>query len=278
MFASSLLSFREGLEMALIIGLFLSALRRLNQAGLVKYMWLGASGALAVSFAGGSILAFLGFHLTGRAEVIFDGLTLLTAVAILTWAIFWMQQRGKRLQEHLAAQIPHTVAEGKTALFLLAFVVIGREGLELILFLIAVTINTGSLINTIGGAIIGLGAATLAGWALYTSIVRLNLRPFFLVTGVLLLLFAAGLLAHGIHELIEVGWVPPIYAPVWNLNPILNESSPAGQLLKTLFGYNGDPALSEVVAYWLYLLIVGLTSYRSIKSATNPAPTHHQAR
>ncbi len=267
MFASFLLALREGLEVALILGLLLSALRRLGHGAMAKYVWLGAGSALAVSATGGGTLTILGIRLMGQAEAIFEGLTMLIAAAVLTWAILWMQQHGKRLQEYLAAQIPHAAKAGKTALFLLAFVVAGREGLELALFLTAAIVSTGDSGGVLGGAVTGLGAAALIGWGLYTSTVRLNLRAFFLATSILLLLFAAGLTAHGVHELIEAGWIPPLQESVWNVNHIIDENSPAGQLLKTLFGYNGNPALSEVLAYWLYLTATGLGMYKIRKGA-----------
>lgn len=267
MFVSFFLALREGLEMALILSLLLGALRRLGQGTMAKYIWLGAGSALVISAIGGGILMLLGVHLTGQAEAIFEGLTMLVAAVILTWAIFWMQQRGRRLQEHLAVQIPHAVAEGKTALFLLALVVVGREGLELALFLIAAAMSIGDSSGMLSGAIIGLGIAALVGWGLYTSTLRLNVRVFFLGTSILLLLFAAGLTAHAAHELIEAGWIPPLRESVWNLNHIVDENSPAGQLLKTLFGYNGDPALSEVLAYSLYLTAAGVGLYAIRKGA-----------
>lgn len=272
MLASFLLVLREGLEITLILGILLSALRRLGQANLAKHVWAGAGSALVVSLAAGTALTLLGIRLEGPAEAIFEGLTLFLAAALLTGAIFWMHRRGRRLQEHLAAQVQRTTGRGKKALFLLALVVVGREGLELALFLSAATLSAGSL-STALGVVAGLGLATLLGWGVYTSTVRLNLRAFFLITGGLLLLFAAGLVAHGVHELNEVGWIPPLYAPVWDLNNIIHEDSPAGQLLKTLFGYNGDPSLSEVLAYLSFLIGTGTGLYAISKESTHPIAT-----
>jgi high-affinity iron transporter len=128
-----------------------------------------------------------------------------------------------------------------------------REGVELALFLTA-TVMTTTEQQTITGALLGLGTAILLGWALFASTLRLDLRKFFQVTGALLILFAAGLVAHGIHEFNEVGMIPAIIEHVWDINFILDEKSLAGQLLKTLFGYNGNPSLTEVLAYVLYFV------------------------
>ena len=102
---------------------------------------------------------------------------------------------------------------------------------------------TSNIIQTLVGTILGLGTAALLGWTLFATTVRLDLRRFFQVTGFLLILFAAGLIAHGVHEFNEVGWIPSVVEHVWDMNAIVDENSLPGQLLKTLFGYNGNPSL-----------------------------------
>jgi high-affinity iron transporter len=106
------------------------------------------------------------------------------------------------------------------------------------------------------GAVLGIAAAVLLGWVLFSATIRLNLRRFFLVTSFLMILFAAGLFAHGVHEFVEAGWLPAFIDPIWNLNPILDETSLTGSMLKALFGYNGNPSLTESMAYVLYLAVI----------------------
>ena len=96
----------------------------------------------------------------------------------------------------------------------------------------------------------------MLGWAIFASTIRLDLVKFFKVTSVLLILFAAGLIAHGVHEFNEVGWIPAIIEHVWDINPILNEKSTFGAMLKALFGYNGNPSLTEVIAYLAYFVAI----------------------
>ena len=111
--------------------------------------------------------------------------------------------------------------------------------MELALFLTAASLTAGAQ-PTLIGALLGLAVAVLLGLLAFASTVRLDMQAFFRVTGFLLLLFSAGLVAHGIHELNEVGWIPALIAPVWDLNPVLDEGSVPGMLLKALFGYNGN--------------------------------------
>jgi len=251
-----LLSLREGLEIALLIGIILGSLRRVQRPELKQYVWLGAGSATALSLVIALILYALGASLQGQAEQIFEGLMMLLAAGVLTWMIFWMQRQSRMITMQLEAGVRQaTLQSGGRALFFVAFFAVVREGIELALFLTASAMTTDGL-QTIVGALLGLAGAAILGWGLYASTLRLNVRSFFAVTSILLLFFAAGLVAHGVHELNEAGWIPPIVEHVWDINPILDESSGVGMLLKTLFGYNGNPSLTEVLAYIAYFVLV----------------------
>ena len=115
---------------------------------------------------------------------------------------------------------------------------------------------TNNVAQTLAGTILGLGTAVLLGYTIFATTVRLDLRRFFQVTGLLLILFAAGLVAHGVHEFNEVGWIPSVIDHIWDVNAILDENSVAGQLMKTLFGYNGNPSLTEMIAYFGYIAAI----------------------
>jgi high-affinity iron transporter len=139
-------------------------------------------------------------------------------------------------------------------------VAIFREGIDLALFLTAAAFSATALATLVGG-LLGLGLAAVVGWLLFASTTRLNLRVFFQVTSLLLIFFAAGLVAQGVRELNEAGWIPTVVEHVWDLNPLLNEDSGIGQILKALFGYNGNPSLTEVVAYVGYWVVVLLAMW-----------------
>jgi high-affinity iron transporter len=120
-------------------------------------------------------------------------------------------------------------------------------------------------VDTLIGGLIGLAAAVLLGWGLFASTIRLDVRRFFLVTSLLLVLFAAGLVGQGIHELNQAGWVPAVIEPVWNLNHVVSDGAGLGLMLKTVFGYDGDPSLTEVIGYLGYfgLVFVGTRALQS---------------
>ncbi|GAB4418435.1 MAG: FTR1 family protein [Anaerolineales bacterium] len=258
MLPSYLLSLREGIEAALIIGIVLGALRKMRRTEFAPAVWMGVVSAVLLSIAGGVALTLLGLSFEGAAEEIFEGITMLLAAGVLTWMIFWMSRQARTIKGDLENEVHQAAFKGgKRALFMLAFLAVMREGIELALFLAASTFATNAQ-QTLLGAILGLGTAVLLGWSLFASTIRLDLRRFFQVTGFLLILFAAGLVAHGIHEFNEVGWIPPIIEHVWDVNTILDENSTLGAMLKALFGYNGNPSLSEVIGYVMYFVAIFL--------------------
>jgi len=256
MFASFLLSLREGLEAALLIGILIGALYKMNRPDLKLPVWAGVISAMVASLGAGIVLYQLGALFEGDAEKIFEGVTMLFAAAVLTWMIFWMNKQARTIKSNLEDDVSSAVQKGAFApLFLVAFLVIIREGVELALFLTAAAYSS-SENQVLFGAVVGLVVAVILGWMLFAATSRLNLRRFFQVTGILLLLFAAGLVAHGVHEFNEVGWIPAVIDPLWNINHILDEKSTVGEMLKALFGYNGNPSLTEATAYWMYIVIV----------------------
>jgi high-affinity iron transporter len=200
---------------------------------------------------------------------------MIAAAGLLTWMIFWMHRQSRFLKGKIEADIRQAVSGADTslsqrALFGVSFLAVVRELIELALFLVAAGLasNPG---QELSGAILGLMAAVGIGWLLYSSTHRLPLSTFFRLTNILLILFAAGLVAHGVHEFNEIGWIPPVIEHVYNLNPILNEASLLGQVLKASVGYNAAPSLTEMLAYLLYFTVlmvsVFLVQRRPVASA-----------
>jgi len=260
--AALVLAFREGLEAALILGIVLGVLRRVGRRDQVNVVWLGAGLAALLSIGAGIGLYALGISFEGRAEEVFEGLAMLSAAGVLTWMIFWMDKQGRQIQAGLEQDARRAATSGGSwAIFSLAFLAVLREGIELALFLTAATFTATAAATLLGG-LLGLGLAALAGWLIFFSTARLDVGAFFRVTSVLLIFFAAGLVAHGIHELNEAGIVPAVVEHVWDTNRVLDENSGGGQVLKALLGYNGNPSLTEVVAYIGYWIIVLLALRR----------------
>ena len=274
MFPAFILTVREGLEAALIVGIVLGVLTKIERPELKLTVWMGAGAAFVMSILLAAGLTFMDTALEGRAGDIFEGVMMLTAAAMLTWMIFWMAKYGRYLNENLKTEVRISIKTGsKWALFSLAFFAVAREGAELALLLTATSLTAGTL-PTLLGAGLGLATSFLLAWLLLSSLIKLDIRLFFKVTNVLLILFAAGLVAYGVHELNEALVVPSIIEHLWDINWLLDEKSTVGQTLKILFGYNGNPSLTEVMAYIGYLafVIAGLQYQQRRPLSTNVMP------
>jgi len=256
MLASILLSLREGLEAALIIGIVLGVLVKLKRTDLNAVVWRGVGLAALLSLLAAIALNLLGMEFEGKGEEIFEGIAMLLAAGVLTWMILWMKNHGGTLKSEIEEQTNQAaLGKGQKALFALAFLAVFREGIELALFLLAARL-TSSPLQTVSGALLGLIGAGILGWILFTSTMRLSLRNFFGATNILLVIFAAGLVGLGVHEFNEAGVIPSVIEHVWDFNGILSDKSEVGLLLKALVGYNGNPSLTEVGAYISYLAVL----------------------
>jgi high-affinity iron transporter len=195
---------REAFEASLVIGLVFAFLDKTGQREEHEgAVWQGTAAAVVLSVAMGAVL-FVSFgELEGTAEAYYEGTAMLIAAAVLTWMLFWMRRQAKTIGGELRAQVGSAVAKGGgIALASVAFIAVAREGLETALFLFVSVSDNGLLATVIGGAL-GLVAAVGLGVALYRGSVKLDLRRFFLVTGLLVIAFAAYLLFSGLHELGE---------------------------------------------------------------------------
>ena len=250
MIAEFLIGFREALEAALIIGIILGYLKKTNQTEHNNRVYVGIAAGVLVSIFTAIALDFLSIQFTGAAEEIFEGSIMIIAAAVLTWMIFWMGKQN-RIALHIQKAVDKSIAGGLTAL---AFVAVYREGFETVLFLKALAFS--SQTNPLFGALFGMFAAVLLGVVIYEIGIRLNVKIFFKVTSVLLILFAAGLIAHGFHEFQEAGVITAFADEAWSTKWLLDDKSFAGAVVRSLFGYNDNPSWLEVFSYAFYLTVM----------------------
>ena len=268
MLASFLLSLREGIEAALIIGILLGALRQMKREEFISTVWYGALSAAGISLMIAVVLTVLGLEMKDPGEAIFEGFTMLIAAGLLTWMIFWMSRTTRTLKLDIETNVQRASQMGARALFFVAFIAVLREGIELALFLTASVFASDALQASLG-AVLGLGTAILLGWTIFATTVRLDLQRFFQVTGFLLILFAAGLVAHSVHAFNELNWIPYIIEHIWDVSALVSGTSTLGQLLAALFGYNPTPSLTEVLAYAAYFVLV----FSGMRRFNKPIPT-----
>jgi len=234
------------------VGIILSYLRKVGALELQRPVYYGVGLGVLASVAVAGVFAFLALEFEGTTEQLFEGTTMFIAAAMLTTMILWMHKNSKEYSAGLKEKVDVALSKGQSyGLAVLAFVSVFREGVETVLFLGSASFSSTGVQIIIGGAL-GLGLALVIGLAIMRYSVKLNLRTFFNVTGILLIVFAAGLVAHGIHEFEEVGVIPPMIAHVWDVNWVLDDHSDLGRLLTALVGYNGNPSLTELLGYFAY--------------------------
>lgn len=246
-----IIALREGIEMTLIAGIVLAYLTQIGARRAHRWVWAGIGAAAVVSLGFLGILNLLNAEFEGRTESVFEGVAMLLAAAFLTWMIFWMLRQARYLKTELHRAIQETLAGGGAAwgIFFLVFFAVVREGVETALLLFSAP-GEGKLL----GSVIGLAAAVAIGVVIYAFGRAIDLRTFFRVTGVILVLFAAGLVTHAVHEFVESGLVaggPELF----DLSAWLPDDAGVGGLLRTLFGYSADPTLLEGVAYVAYYAV-----------------------
>ncbi len=255
MVSALVIGLREGLEAALVVGMLLSYLSRVGRRDRAPSVWLGAVLAALVALGGGAVIFAMGGELEGTSEELFEGTALLLAVGVLSYMIYWMREQARDLRGNLQRRAAAALEASRWSLTAVAFLVVVREGLEMALFLFG-SAEASSPVATLAGGLLGLAGAIAVGYAIYRGGLRLNLGAFFSITGVLLVFFAAGMLAHGLHEYVEAGILPGLVDPLWDASAALPDGSTRGQLVESLVGFSGTPTLLEVLAYVGYLAVM----------------------
>src|SRR5262245_49209644 len=245
---------REGFEAALIVAILYAYLRKTGRQDLVPALWAGIAAAFAIAIAGGVVIQLTVESLDGAARLRwFAGISLF-AVGVLTWMIFWMRRHARAIRGELHHSIDRALSTGSSvrwAIALAAFFAVLREGLEAVLFMIAtaITEDRGAVII---GALAGLAVASLLGYAVVLGGRKMPMRQFFTVTGVLLIIFAAGLLARAVMFMQTAGDLPIIWNNVYDLTGIdwLTTRTEVGRFLGAMFGWDPRPSIEQVIA-WL---------------------------
>ncbi|MBI2431226.1 MAG: FTR1 family protein [Candidatus Levybacteria bacterium] len=255
MFAAGLITFRETLEAVLVIGIVLTFIVKTNQHVFKRFVVRGVAAGIGVAVVLGFALDIFFGGLSGKTEEIFEGVLMFVTAGFLTWMILWVHRQkdvAKKIKEKVALHAEKGYGLG---IFILVSTSVLREGVETVLYLKASSLIGAT--NQLFGAIIGIIAALGLGYGLFKWAIGVNLSRVFTVTSVFLLLFAAGLVGHGVHEFQEAGLLPIFsFDPVLNISNILDHKSTVGGLLRVVFGYTSRPTMLELVSYGSYIAFV----------------------
>ncbi len=268
--SSFLITLREGLEASLILAILLTYLKKTDRWADARYVWTGTVAAIGLCLVAGIIIFVALDGLNGKVEYAVEGFIALIATGVLTHMIFWMRSHARTLGKELRDKVDASAAP---ALAIIAFMAVAREGLETVLFLLSAETASAAGSDVVIGGLIGLALAIIVGVAVYRSGNRLNLRTFFNVTAVLLLLFAAGLAGKAVHELrLLISWeAGSLVSSAWTLESGVFATGTFYDFMKGLFGWHKSPENIRVIAYFAYLIPV-LVVYRRGGSRP-PSPT-----
>ena len=260
MLATLVIFLREGVEASMIIAILLAYLNRIGRRDHFRDVFIGVGAALLLAAAGGAVAyETIRSYDGSRVQTIFETITFLVAATVLTYMTFWMRNHARSLSKELRARAEAALdGRARWGLGLLAFQAVGREGLETVVFTLAIIFST-SAAGALTGAVIGLVGALCIAFVIYRLGHRLNLSRFFRVIGVLLIFFAAGLLANAVENLQQLGWLPVLEEPMWHSGRLLSENSALGDVLHSFFGYSDAPTPLQLLVYVAYLAIAALT-------------------
>jgi len=257
MTSSFLITLRECLEASLIVAILLTYLSKTDRKQDARYVWFGTASAVVACLIAGTAIYLAVSGLNGNVEMAVEGTIALAAAAVLTQMIFWMRKNSSNLSSELRAKVD---ASAKTALFTIAFVAVVREGLETVLFLLSAETSSASGASVVLGGLIGLAASVILGVAIFAGGRKVNLKQFFNVTAVLLIMFAAGLAGKAVHEYRElIGWENGwLVQPAWEMSEgSLWQSGTFYDFMKGFFGWHYAYENIRLIAYFAYLLPVG---------------------
>lgn len=281
MFANYLIGLREGLEAALVVSILVAYLVKTDRRHLLPRIWIGVALAVAVSLAFGAALTWGPRGLTFEAQEAIGGSLSIIAVGFVTWMIFWMARAARGLGGELRGQIDAAADGGRWSLAVVAVFAVGREGLETALFLWAATrtgtSGAGSAPPTwepLLAALLGILTAVVLGFLIYRGAITINLSRFFTWTGAFLILVAAGVLAYGIHDLQEAGFLPGLNNLAFDVSDTVDVNSWWGTLLKGIFNFSPVTTKLEAAAWLVYAVPVMTLFLFGVRrrAPTAPAP------
>jgi high-affinity iron transporter len=262
---------REGVEASLIVSILLAYLSQLDRRDLNRYVYAGVSVALGLAAITGALVYATVHSYTGtRGQTIFETSTFLLAAAVLTYMTLWLTRHAKSLSMELRQKVNRAIdGKQKFALAFLAFQAVGREGLETMVFTLALVFAQGSK-GVLFGGVIGLTGSLMIAYLMCILGRRINLAKFFRYMGIVLTIFAAGLIADAVENLQQLGWLPFSGAVLWNSGSVLSENSTLGDILHSFVGYAQAPTLLQVGIYVAYLAIILVLFVRASRPQQRP--------
>jgi high-affinity iron transporter len=265
---------REGLEAALIVGIVAAFLAQQGRTDALRQVWLGTLAAVAICVAGGVALEVVSSELPQKGQEGLETVVGLIAVAMVSYMVIWMRRHARDLRGDLEAATASALAAGSaTALVLMAFLAVLREGFETVVFLLAAFRASGHPVASGIGALLGIVVAVGAGYAIYKGGLRINLGRFFTITGAVLVVIAAGLLMTAAHTANEAGWLNIGQTQLFDLSWLVRPGTVVSSLVTGVLGIQPYPVVAEGLVWILYLVpMLAVVLWPTRRPAAKPIP------
>jgi high-affinity iron transporter len=271
--ATFIIGLREGLEAALIVGIVASFLVAQGRRDALRQVWLGVAAAIAICVVVGVVLELVTAELPQAAQEGLETVIGLLAVAMVTYMVVWMRRHARDMRAQLETSATTALASGSaTALVVMAFLAVLREGFETAVFLLAAFQASSSPALAGSGALLGVLVAAALGYGIYKGGVRLNMARFFRVTGAVLVVVAAGLLMTAAHTAHEAGWLNLGQQRAFDLSWLVLPGTPVSALLTGVLGIQPYPVVIEVVVWVVYAVPLLLYVLMPTGTRNRPAP------
>jgi len=246
---------REGLEASLIVGIIAAFLGQQGRKDALRQVWFGTGIAVAICVGIAILLQVISSDLPQRQQEGLETVVGALAVCMVTYMIMFMRRHARDLKGDLQGAAASALAAGSSrALVGMAFLAVLREGFETAVFLLATFHASGDATTSWLGAVIGILLAAAIGYGVYRGGVRLNLARFFKITGLVLVLVAAGLVMTAFRSANEAGWLTAGQGQAVDLSWLVRPGTPVSSLLTGVLGIQPYPAWIEVIA-WLAFLV-----------------------
>jgi high-affinity iron transporter len=263
---------REGLEAALIVGIVAAFLGQQNRRDALRQVWMGTAAAVGLCVAVAVALQVVSSDLPERQQEGLETVVGALAVGMVTYMIIFMRRHARGLKGHLEGATASALSSGSArALVVMAFLAVLREGFETAVFLLATFQASGDAATSWVGAVTGILLAAAVGYGIYRGGVRLNLARFFRVTGLVLVVVAAGLVMTAFHTASEAGWLSAGQAQAFGLSWLVRPGTPVSSLLTGVLGVQPDPAWIEVIAWLAYLVPMAVILAWPARGPVRPA-------
>jgi high-affinity iron transporter len=255
MLPTLVIGLREGLEASLIVGIVAGFLGRQGRRDALRQVWLGVLAAVVICIAVGVLLEIISADLPQAQQEGLETVIGFLAVLMVSYMVIWMRRHARDLRGELEGAAGAALARGSAgALVAMAFLAVLREGFETVVFLLAAFQASTSPVLAGSGALIGILIAVVLGYGIYRGGVNLNMARFFRLTGVVLVLVAAGLVMTAFHTAHEAGWVNFGQRQVTDLSWLVLPGTPVSSLVTGVLGIQPYPVLIEVLAWFAYLV------------------------